>query len=271
MRNLTLRRAVTAFVTAVLSLTPAVPARAEQTAVDASTREVPGLREPVRLVVDRYGVPHLYARNTDDVFLAQGYNAARDRLFQLDLWRRRGLGLLSSAFGPNYVEKDRAARLFLYRGDMQREWAAYGPDTRRAVTAFVRGINAYVDWVSAHPEALPPEFRRLGHRPERWQPEDVVRIRSHGLALNAYPEALRAAAMCANGQSAARALVKLEPAHEPQVPDGLDPCDVPADVLDTYLLGISSVTFDGVTLRSEPPAPGGSNAWALAPSRTATG
>ncbi|MEV4116978.1 penicillin acylase family protein [Nonomuraea sp. NPDC049695] len=271
MRIVAFSRAVTAIVAAVFSLTPAVPGRAERDTGDASTREVPGLREPVRLVMDRWGVPHLYARNTDDVFLAQGYNAARDRLFQLDLWRRRGLGLLSAAFGPRYVEQDRAARLFLYRGDMQREWAAYGPNTRRAVTAFVRGVNAYVDWVNAHPEALPPEFRRLGHRPDRWQPEDVVRIRSHGLALNAYPEALLAAAMCSGGQSAARALVRLEPEHEAQVPDGLDPCSVPADALNTYLLGISPVTFDGVAVRSVPPSPGGSNAWALAPSRTATG
>ncbi|SEH04046.1 penicillin amidase [Nonomuraea solani] len=272
MRIVALRRTVAAIVAAVFSVTPAVSDPAARATADASTREVPGLREPVRLVVDRWGVPHLYARNTDDVFLAQGYNAARDRLFQLDLWRRRGLGLLSEAFGPRYVDKDRASRLFLYRGDMQREWAAYGPGTRRSVTAFVRGVNAYVDWVNAHPEALPPEFRRLGHRPDRWQPEDVVRIRSHGLALNAYPEALRAGAMCAGGQSAARALVRLEPAHEPRVPDGLDPCDVPADVLDTYLLGITPVTFDGVAIKSAPPsAPGGSNAWALAPSRTATG
>lgn len=272
MRIVASRRAVAAIVAAVFSLTPAVSEPAARDTGDASTREVPGLREPVRLVLDRWGVPHLYARSTDDVFLAQGYNAARDRLFQLDLWRRRGLGLLSAAFGPRYVEKDRAARLFLYRGDIQREWAAYGPDTRRAVTAFVRGINAYVDWVDAHPEALPPEFRRLGHRPDRWQPEDVVRIRSHGLAVNAYPEMLLAAAMCSGGQSAARALVRLEPAHEAQVPDGLDPCAVPTDVLDTYLLGTTPVAFDGVAVRSVPPStPGGSNAWALAPSRTATG
>lgn len=272
MRNNALRRAVAVLAAAVLALTPAVPVRAEQGAGDARTLQVPGLREPVRLVTDRWGVPHLYARNTDDVFLAQGFNAARDRLFQLDLWRRRGLGLLSAAFGPAYVEKDRAARLLLYRGDMKKEWAAYGAGTQRAVTAFVNGINAYVDWVNAHPDALPPEFRRLGHRPERWRPEDVVRIRSHGLALNAYPEMLRAAAMCKGGQSAARALVRLEPAHEPQVPDGLDPCDVPLDVLDTYLLGITPVTFDGVTLRQAPlPSTEGSNAWALAPSRTATG
>ncbi|MET8146582.1 penicillin acylase family protein [Sphaerisporangium sp. NPDC005288] len=273
MRIVASRRAVAVIVAAVLSLTPAAPERAAGDTGDAATREVPGLREPVRLVVDRWGVPHLYARNTDDVFLAQGYNAARDRLFQLDLWRRRGLGLLSAAFGPRYVDKDRAARLFLYRGDIQREWAAYGPGTRRAVTAFVQGVNAYVDWVNAHPEALPPEFRRLGHRPDHWAPEDVVRIRSHGLALNAYPEMLLAAAMCSGGQPAVRALIRLEPAHEPQVPDGLDPCAVPVDVLDTYLLGTTPVTFDGVAVRSAPPSssPGGSNAWALAPSRTATG
>ncbi|RJL20164.1 penicillin acylase family protein [Bailinhaonella thermotolerans] len=272
-----LRRTAAALVAAVLALTPAVPGEADQDPARGSAREVrevevPGLREPVRLVVDRWGVPHLYARNTDDVFLAQGYNAARDRLFQLDLWRRRGLGLLSAAFGPRFAEKDRAARLLLYRGDMRREWAAYGPGTQRAVTAFVRGVNAYVDWVNAHPEALPPEFRRLGHRPDRWRPEDVVRIRSHGLVLNAYAEALRASAMCVGGRPAARALVRLEPEHEPRVPDGLDPCDVPADVLDTYLLGTTPVAFDGVTVRPAPsPASGGSNAWAVAPSRSATG
>ncbi|HET7357245.1 MAG TPA: penicillin acylase family protein, partial [Nocardioidaceae bacterium] len=78
---------------------------------------VPGLDAPVEILVDQWGVPHLYATSRHDVFMAQGFNAARERLFQLDLWRRRGLGLLAEAFGPDHVERDRAARLFLYRGD----------------------------------------------------------------------------------------------------------------------------------------------------------
>ncbi|MFD3565185.1 penicillin acylase family protein [Streptomyces sp. NPDC058686] len=70
----------------------------------ATAFEVPGLAEPVEILVDQWGVPHLYADSQDDLFLAQGVNAARDRLFQLDLWRRGGLGLLSEVFGERYVE-----------------------------------------------------------------------------------------------------------------------------------------------------------------------
>ena len=77
---------------------------------------IPGLQAPVEILVDEWGVPHIYAENQDDLFLVQGFNAARDRLWQLDLWRRRGDGTLSEILGPDYVEKDRAARLFLFRG-----------------------------------------------------------------------------------------------------------------------------------------------------------
>ncbi len=92
---------------------------------------VRGLAQPAEILVDRWGVPHVYAREHYDAFLVQGWNAARDRLWQIDLWRRRGLGRLSEVLGPEYVEQDRAARLFLYRGDMYREWLAYGSDAKR--------------------------------------------------------------------------------------------------------------------------------------------
>ena len=92
----------------------------------ARTIAVAGLKQDASIVVDRWGVPHMYAGSEDDLFFVQGFNAARDRLFQIDLWRLRGLGQLASRFGPSYVEQDKAARLFLYRGDMQQEWRAYG-------------------------------------------------------------------------------------------------------------------------------------------------
>src|ERR1700730_9445794 len=79
------------------------------------------LRGPVEILIDRWGIPHIWAGCEHDVFFAQGFNAARDRLWQLDLWRRQGLGLLAEAFGPAYVARDRAARLFLYRGPMDQE------------------------------------------------------------------------------------------------------------------------------------------------------
>src|SRR5579859_6107320 len=74
--------------------------------------EVAGLKQPAEILVDRWGVPHIYAKNVDDAFFVQGFNAARDRLFQIDLWRRRGLGRLAEVFGPAFVEQDKATRLF---------------------------------------------------------------------------------------------------------------------------------------------------------------
>jgi penicillin amidase len=101
-----------------------------------------GLDKPAEILVDQWGVPHIYAKSQYDAFFVQGFNAARDRLWQIDLWRRRGLGTLSEVFGPSMVRRDEAARLFLYRGDMYREWLAYGSDAKRIAESFVAGINA---------------------------------------------------------------------------------------------------------------------------------
>ncbi|MET7339322.1 penicillin acylase family protein [Nonomuraea sp. NPDC005650] len=265
-------RAATALAAGLVLALTALPAAARLR--DTETQRVPGLRQPVELIVDRWGVPHIYARNTDDLFLAQGFNAARDRLFQIDLWRRRGLGELSSVFGPAYVEQDKAARLFLYRGDMDREWSSYGPGAKQAATRFTEGVNAYVRWLARNPEQLPPEFRQLGYTPALWRPEDVVRIRSHGIAKNLYSEVLRSVVVCAGGAKASAAMWRLEPERDATVPKGLDPCDVPMDVLRTYELATRGVVFANGALRQDPAAPadpGGSNAWAISPGRTATG
>src|SRR6187399_3075188 len=95
------------------------------------TISVAGLKKPVEILVDKWGVPHIYAGNTADAYFGQGFNVARDRLFQIDLWRRRGLGRMAEVMGPAYVEQDRAARLFLYRSSIEKEWDAYGPDAKK--------------------------------------------------------------------------------------------------------------------------------------------
>lgn len=153
---------------------------------------VPGLSHEVEILVDTWGVPHIYAASEEDVFLAQGFNAARDRLFHIDLWRRRGLGLLSEVFGAAHVERDRAARLFLYRGDMRAEWLAYGSDTKAVASAFVAGINAFVTLAHEDDSLLPVEFKELGYLPSYWHASDVARIRSHGLFYNLEEEVARA-------------------------------------------------------------------------------
>jgi penicillin amidase len=244
---------------------------------------VPGLARPVEILVDKWGVPHIYASSQDDLFFAQGFNAARDRLFQIDLWRRRGLGQLSAVFGPAYVEQDRATRLFLYRGDMYREWLAYGADAKRITGSFVAGINAYIDQVQRDAALMPLEFRLLGYEPAKWQPEDVVRIRSHGLTRNLTSEVARANVVCKASLKDDAIRVGLEPPWESQVPDGLDPC-LPKDVLKVFTLatqavritkeaiktGSSDSTFIAALQNGQETAEG-SNNWTIAPSRSTTG
>lgn len=245
-------------------------------AVRQETSAVPGLAAPAELIVDRWGIPHIYAQSSRDAFFLQGWNAARDRLWQIDLWRKRGLGRLSASLGPAYVAQDRATRLFLYRGDMAAEWAAYDPGGKEAVEAFAAGVNAYVADVRAGKRPLPVEFKLTDSRPEDWKPEDILRIRSHALVSNVASEVARARTICAGGAEADALRRKLEPAHKVTIPKGLDPCDVPADVLADYVLATEPVSF-------KPPAPRtlaqvidersaeGSNNWTISAARTATG
>ena len=80
-----------------------------------------GLDTRAEIIIDKWGIPHIRAGSLRDLFFAQGFNAARDRLWQIDLWRKRGLGRLGADFGPGYLAQDRAARLCIYRGDMDAE------------------------------------------------------------------------------------------------------------------------------------------------------
>src|SRR5579885_1122086 len=110
-----------------------------------------GLHESVEILRDRWGVPHIYAKNTDDLFFAQGWITAKDRLFQIDLWRRQGTGKLAEVLGPSAVGRDRIARLVRFRGDWNKEYESYAPDGRRIIAAFANGINAYIKSLKTRP------------------------------------------------------------------------------------------------------------------------
>ena len=253
---------------------------AEDRSMPTTVHHVEGLSSEVEILIDRWGVPHIYAGELYDVFFGQGFNAARDRLWQLDLWKRRGDGTLAEVFGPSFADKDRAARLFLFRGDMHAEWLAYASDTKRIVTAFVEGINTYIRLTQRNPELLPFEFKLLDYAPTLWTPETVVRIRSHGLLYNAWEEAARARFIRDHGEKALAFREILQPAHELEMPDGLDLTLIPDDVLKVYDLATSGVSFERnsegeVVLSSRMerllPFRSASNNWAIAPSRTSTG
>ncbi|MEM8936355.1 MAG: penicillin acylase family protein, partial [Pseudomonadota bacterium] len=236
------------------------------------TNFVDGLTAPGEIIVDHWGVAHIYAENEADAFFLQGYNAARDRLWQLDFWRRRGLGLLSEVFGPDYVEYDHGARLFLYRGDMAAEWATYGDEAEAAISNFVRGVNAYISEVRNNPALLPVEFRALSYEPDFWKPSDVVRVRSQGLNYNAPLEVARANTLCNLGADAESLREKLEPEWVLKVPVGSDPCALPEGLLHLYNKAREKVKILGSqnhATSGNPPE--GSNNWVIAPSRAATG
>ncbi|HTX49122.1 MAG TPA: penicillin acylase family protein [Caulobacteraceae bacterium] len=248
------------------------PRRAEQ-----RTLKVAGLDQTAEILVDPWGIPHIYAGTVHDAFFVQGFNAARDRLWQLDLWRKRGLGRLSESFGPAYVAQDRACRLFLYRGSLEDEWAAYGADAKAWSTAWIEGYNAYVGLVRARRAPRPVEFELTGSEPATWTLEDLVRIRSHGLIRNAEYEMIRTRVIAAAGLDADRLRRKLEPEHTRTIPEGLDPDDLPPDVLADYFLGTKEVAFGAKAgtvdhwTSSEEASAHGSNNWVVAPHRTATG
>jgi acetyl/propionyl-CoA carboxylase alpha subunit len=135
-------------------------ARAVLARIDGET-QLPGLKEPVEVLRDNWGVPHIYAKNADDLFFAQGYVAAQDRMFQLDLWRRLAVGEMAEVMGPVGLHADAFARLILYRGNMDAEWTSYSPDTKQIATAFTNGINACI---KQNEKRLPIEFQILGDR-----------------------------------------------------------------------------------------------------------
>src|SRR2546422_2136546 len=97
-----------------------------------SDTEVPSLHQSVEILFDRWGVPHIYAKNSDDLYFAQGYVIAQDRLWQLEWWRRQREGRLSEVLGPSAFERDRQARLLMYRGPFDdNEWTSYHPEGKR--------------------------------------------------------------------------------------------------------------------------------------------
>jgi penicillin amidase len=257
-----------------LLLASAVTAQDAPPGAYTENRALPGLTAPGEIVIDRAGIPHIYAANARDGFFLQGYAVARDRLWQIDLWRKRGLGRLSASFGPSFVAQDRAARLLLYRGDMAAEWAAYPTAAKGWTEAFAAGINAYVADVEAGRAPLPIEFSATNTRPERWQADDVVRIRSNALASNLTSEVVRARALCGGDLKYEPLRRELAPAHTVSIPKGLDPCSIPANVLDDYALGTGDVRFDGqkiVVASLDPDIQEGSNNWVISAGKSATG
>src|SRR5690606_30928351 len=154
-------------------------------------RRLPGLRAPVEILFDRYGVPHIYARDADDAWMVVGYLHARERLWQMELYRRATGGRLSEVLGPATLRVDRRFVALGLRRAAAAEWQVLAPHVRTALERYAEGVNAGIREMGRWNR--PPEFLLLGITPEPWTPVDslsVARLLAWRLAENRWGELL---------------------------------------------------------------------------------
>lgn len=132
-----------------------------------------GLSAPVKVTRDGHGVPAIEASSLEDLFFAQGFITAQDRLWQMDVMRRFGAGELSEILGEGTVKIDREQRILGLRAAAKKSLAMATPRDRSYFDAYARGVNAFIE---SRGNALPIEFRILKYRPKPWQAEDSIVI-----------------------------------------------------------------------------------------------
>jgi penicillin amidase len=135
--------------------------------------QISGLAAAVTVTRDSQGVPDIEAGSLEDLFFAQGYVTAQDRLWQMDAMRRYGGGELSEILGGEMLETDREQRILGLRAAARKSLEMAGPRDRALLEAYARGVNAYI---GTHANRLPIEFRILGYAPKPWLAEDSVVI-----------------------------------------------------------------------------------------------
>ncbi len=136
---------------------------------------IAGLSAPVTVARDAHGVPHIEAATQDDLFVAQGFVTAQDRLWQMDMFRRHANGELAEVLGPSMIEHDRTQRLLLIRKTAERVYQHLPADERRRIEDYARGVNAYIAQAETAND-LPAEFRLLGYKPQPWTGVDCVSV-----------------------------------------------------------------------------------------------
>ncbi|MBI3920592.1 MAG: penicillin acylase family protein [Armatimonadetes bacterium] len=202
---------------------------------------LPGLAAPVEVCRDRWGIPHLRAETERDLFMAQGYVQAQDRLWQMEFFRRIGSGSMAEVFGSRTLEWDKFYRRLGFRRAAETELQSISSDALRAMEAYAEGINHFI---STHSRRLPAEFQILRVTPRPWTPLDTLtwsKTLDWFMSANAENELIRGKLAELLGASLAE---ELEPGYREDHPIHTEPL-----------------------MRSI----GGSNAWAVAGWRSTTG
>ena len=222
-----------------------------------------GLHEAVEIITDPYGVPHIYAQNEDDLYFAQGYMHAQDRLWQLEMNRRLGSGRLSELFGEIALETDRFCRRLGMHRSAEEEVTRLSPHNTRVLEAYAHGINSFI---SHNSHKLPLEFTLLRCKPAPWKPADTLlwgKMMGWNLGGNWETELVRARLVAKLGPERASLLESgYDPAHPLIVPPGVAYQGINLGLLEQYhqikeLSGFSML--------------GGSNNWVVDGSMTLSG
>jgi penicillin G amidase len=222
----------------------------------AGTIELQGLNKPVEILRDRWGVPHIYAGCNHDLFFAQGFVHAQDRLWQMELDRRLASGRLSEIFGETTLDTDRSTRTLGFRRLGSADLQHSSQTVREMMTAYASGVNAVI---ALEQGRLPVEFMLLRHQPEPWTPEDTMawaRLVFWQMSRAWYGEIVRAQMIEAVGEEHAAELDFRYPDHNPlTLPEGIE--------------------FNRLAIPETQASPlsrnWGSNAWAVSGDRTQTG
>lgn len=248
---------------------------------------IPGLKDPVQVTYSAGGVPHIFARNDHDLFFAQGYLVARDRLFEMDLMRRQAEGRLAQVLGPKYVASDEAQlRMGLLVGARRTLSAmrttVQGQKALSAVSAYSAGVNALIRQEEAS-GTLPMFFKLLGYRPNLWTPLDSILVQEDLEEVLAFSDAPLQLAVLARHLGLKRALSLIpDIPPNPQVPYDKGP--YPSSTVTAAPLKPVSVQEGAAANRAlsvveaaKPIVPGlaqgfeESNNWAVSGALTATG
>jgi penicillin amidase len=228
---------------------------------------LPGLRAPVEVMFDDHGVPSVYARDVDDVWYAAGMLHARERRWQMELYRRVTMGRLSEILGERTLDIDKRFLTLGLRDAAKAEWDRAPESVKLALTRYAEGVNAANDQLVDR--KVPLEFQLLRFKPQPWEPVDslaVGRLLIWRLAENHQAELVRAAVAAKFGEQSARLLTGVYPSSAPQILETPKPAPTP-----TTASFVPRQMPPGLEWLSAGARRGNSNNWVIAGARTKSG
>ncbi|MDQ7029391.1 MAG: penicillin acylase family protein [Ardenticatenia bacterium] len=206
-----------------------------------------GLHKPVQVIRDRWGIPHIFAHTDHDLFFAQGFVHAQDRLWQMEYWRRAAAGRLAEILGPEALPVDRWMRTLRIYASAEEAWPYHNDEARSAAMAYAEGVNALLEHQD---NRWPPEFHLLRFEPQRWTPADsvaILRLMALTFSGDFQLELLRERLIALVGEETFHELWPAYPGYAP------------------------IIARPGLEALGAPFAQAGSNAWVVGPSRSANG